>query len=72
MKYWLSKLIEWYRGKTIRKFYHVTGFADGTEYIELRKGVATCISEYGDRTKNFMSLKFLERMVKDGWYEEKT
>ncbi len=72
MRYWWSRLREWYRGRAFRKFYHVKGFTDGTEYIEFYKGVATCVSEYGDRTKNFMSLKFLERMVKDGWYEEKT
>ncbi len=71
MNYWLVKIIEWLKGRTFKRFYHSTGFADDTMYIEFKKGVATCVSVFGEKTQNKMTLKFLEGMVRDGFYKEK-
>ena len=67
----LSFYIEWYRSRTIRKFYHVTGFSDGTEHIEFYKGVVTCVSDFGERRYlSEMSLNSLEYLVRIGYYRE--
>lgn len=71
MRQWIKKSIAWYRGRSFRKFYSVEGFGDGTEYIEWYRDVATCVSEYGVRTKTGLQLSWLEGCVTQGVFVEK-
>lgn len=53
-----------------RKFYHVDGFSDTTDFINWRNGVTHTVSVDGVWRKSHCDIDWLEQCVKDGVYEE--
>ena len=76
MKEWIRKIIRvvcrMKGSQRPRRFYHSTGFGDGTLCVEyLGRGKTRCVGKFGRITNTKHKIGWLEKNVADGIYYEK-